>query len=507
MQATMDDAISARRSAPAPYPEGRFADRGIVVCAGGKRYFPCAFVLITILRRVHRCVLPIQVWHLGEREMSEEMRILLGEQGAEIVDAETVLARHPARVSGGWPLKPYAIAHSRFREVLYLDADTVPLVDPAQAFSWAEYAGNGLLLWPDIVNIKPTSPVWARLGLTPVDRASIDSGVLLADKARAWDILDLTIAMNAHTEELYRLIHGDKDSFWLAAELLGRPYGLMPHRPFQFEWDMVQRDPAGEPFVHHRTGSKWLLHQPNRPLAVPALMAECEAALAELRSRWSGHVFHPPARSVRAQAEEQRLVGLRRFELRTAGDARRTIELMRGGRVGDGRLFEQHWAVIDQAGGLALQFYGGQEEVVATLIRDGDGLWLGHGCEPGSEIRLAEPRDGPDPRLADGGRIVRSAAVLVGALAQPGWLAVGYDPARAAALEAALALLNDAFDDVPEQVRVLMLEPFDSPPWRDLFERLSAQLAVRRDERLALARPDRTERPRMLNPEHYARPE
>src|SRR6516162_170640 len=106
MQASLYRWLEARRASPASYPDGRFEGRGIVICAGGERYFTCAWVLIAILRRVHRTSLPIQVWHLGRREMSEEMRILLTEEGIEVVDAETVTARHPARIAGGWPLKP-----------------------------------------------------------------------------------------------------------------------------------------------------------------------------------------------------------------------------------------------------------------------------------------------------------------------------------------------------------------------------------------------------------------
>ena len=67
---------------------------------------------------------------------------------------ETVLHRYPATIAGAWPLKPYAIAHSRFREVIFLDADTVPLVDPAELFDWEPYRRSGLLLWPDIIDLR-----------------------------------------------------------------------------------------------------------------------------------------------------------------------------------------------------------------------------------------------------------------------------------------------------------------------------------------------------------------
>jgi alpha 1,2-mannosyltransferase len=236
MQASLSDAIESRRAFPAQYPDGRFEGRGIVICAGGERYFTCAWVLISILQRVHRTPLPIQVWHLGRREMSEEMRLLLVEKGVEVIDAETVAAHYPARLAGGWPLKPYSIAHSRFREVLYLDADTVPLTNPRLALEWNAYREHGLLLWPDIVDIKATNPVWARLNLQPTEQVSVDSGILLADKSRVWDVLDLAVLMNEHWDAIYDVLYGDKGTFLVSAQLLKRTFGLIGHRPFIYQW-------------------------------------------------------------------------------------------------------------------------------------------------------------------------------------------------------------------------------------------------------------------------------
>jgi hypothetical protein len=502
MQSSLDQGIASRLATPERYPDGRFDGRGIVICAGGKRYFTCAWVLIAILRRVHRSALPIQVWHLGRREMSQEMRLLLAEEEVEVVDAEAVVARYPARLSGGWPLKPYAIAQSRFREVLYLDADTVPLVDPELAFGWDEYRDNGILLWPDRVNLAQTNPIWARLGLEAAQQTSIDSGVLLADKARVWDLLDLAVVMNEHCDELYDLIHGDKDTFLLAACLLQKPFGLMPHAPFEFEWDMVQRDPSGDPFVHHRTGAKWLLHHPNRSLADAALMGKCEAALADLRDRWSGNVFHAPERSPEARAEEARLIALRELQYKDAGQPHRDMALLPGGRVGAGRVLEQHWAVVDRDGGLRLQFYG-NNGLVATLEKSGNGLWHGLGCEPGSEILLSEPAESLGSS-ADDDRFARSAHDLVDALAQPLWFATGYDAERATALECALAFLNDTFDDVPEQLASLMGSRSTPTQWRSFVERLSARLAASRDRRIALTRRQSHATREMLPPGMYA---
>ena len=52
-----------------PYPSQRFEGRGIVICGGGAKYFPCAYVLVLLLRHL-QCLLPIEVWHLGAREMT-----------------------------------------------------------------------------------------------------------------------------------------------------------------------------------------------------------------------------------------------------------------------------------------------------------------------------------------------------------------------------------------------------------------------------------------------------
>ncbi|MGJ5205389.1 hypothetical protein [Bradyrhizobium sp. HKCCYLR20261] len=502
MQQSLDETIRRRRAAPLPYASERFEGRGIVICAGGVRYFTCAWVLIWFLRRVHQVALPIQVWHLGQGEMSEEMRLLLLEEGVEVVDAETIAARHPARLAGGWPLKPYAIANSRFREVLFLDADTVPLADPQQAFQWSDYLETGLLLWPDNVDIKATNPIWARIGLAPAERVSVDSGIMLVDKARAWDILDLALAMNEHSDELYALIHGDKDTFLLAAMLLQRRFGMIAHRPFAFEWDMVQRDPSGDQFLHHRCGAKWLLHLQNRPLAVPALMPECEAALADLRARWTGRVFHAPPRSTRALAEEARLTALRRISITTEGHRTRVVELLPGHVVGAGRNLEQHWAVSEERDTLQLQFYRDLEPI-ATLHAKGKGVWYGLGDAPGTDFLVKElgdaaADDAPPP-------VRRTIPGLVGAFLQPDWFAAGYDAKLADAIHAALYLLNDTFEDVPEQIEDHIAKLQLTTSWRGTLSGVARDLAALRDRRQSLVQRCEQERPAALDPLLYGR--
>ena len=503
MAGALRHALSERLRSPTPYPDARFEGRGIVICAGGPRYFTCAWVLISILRRVHRIDLPIQVWHLGRGEMSEEMQLLLEELDVEVVDAEAVVARFPARITGGWPLKPYAILHSRFREVLYLDADTVPLVDPRSAFDWELYRQHGMLMWPDIVDLKAANPIWNDLGLEPRDCASVEAGILLVDKQRAFDVLDVAVLLNEHVDEIYYAVYGDKDTFLLASLLRGRDPVLIPHRPFIFDVDLVQRDPAGEPFVQHRTGSKWNLTGSNRSLAAAQLTPACDEALATLRGRWSGVVFNAPPQTKKAHAECQRLLAMRNFQYQPEGVDARLFELLPASRVGEGRGdLEQHWAVIERDGALILQFYS-VSRLTIELTRTEDGSWIGRGVPPiAFRTRLIEEAAHGTWPNGDG-RVVKSAAEWVTMLIDPLLFAAGFEAERAAELRAALALMNDRFDDVAEQVDARLTAVAVSKPWRDALAEICAELAASRDRRIALVA--RSEYFQAINPNYYER--
>ena len=51
------------------------------MCAGGARMLTCAWVAISVLRRVLNCSLPIELWHLGPRELGPTEAALLAHAG------------------------------------------------------------------------------------------------------------------------------------------------------------------------------------------------------------------------------------------------------------------------------------------------------------------------------------------------------------------------------------------------------------------------------------------
>jgi Mannosyltransferase putative len=503
MAGSLRQAVSERLRSPPRYPEGRFEGRGIVICAGGPRYFVCAWVLIALLRDFRRVGLPIQVWHLGQGEMSEEMRLLLEALDVEVVDAETVVASFPARIAGGWPLKPYAIMQSRFREVLYLDADTVPLVDVSRIFSWDLYRKHGMVMWPDIVDLTAVNPIWGALGLEPRSHTSVEAGIVVVNKQRVWDVLDLAVLLNEHVEEVYSAVYGDKDTFLLSLLLKGRDLAIIPHRPFGFDLDLVQRDPDGEPILQHRNGSKWNLTGSNRPLLSAEVMRHCEQALADLRQRWSGAVFNPPPRTQLALAEVKRLSAVRNFIYVPQGSDPRPLELLPAGRLGQGKgVFEQHWAVVERGGALILQFYSATRLTI-ELTLGADGSWQGRCMMPvGFHAQLIEQTAKQTWPFFDS-RVTKSAVEWVNVLIDPTLFAAGFNPGRARELRAALSFLNERFDDVPEQIGARLTTTSMPKRWRRTLEDAAAALALSRNDRLTLTR--RSDYPRIFDPKHYDR--
>jgi hypothetical protein len=373
--------LAAAAAVDPSFPEDRFAGRGIVICAGGARLFTCAWIAIALLRRDLACTLPIEVWHLGAEEMGPPMRGLLEELDTYPVDAFEVAKCHQVDRLGGWELKSYAVMHSRFREVLLLDADNVPVRDPSFLFDRAEYRDTGTLFWPDIVRLAPDNEIWSTSGLSYRNMPSVESGQIVLDKSRCWRALSLAHWINQHSDVFYQFLHGDKDTFLIAWLMLEQPYHLVRHQPKLLDATFCQRDPEGEVLFQHRNQAKWILDGNNRRIDGFRLEAECRALLTELRALWDGRVYSPPARSNEARRLEADLACRREFRfVRVSSDERR-IELLPDHRIRPGRGYEYYWHVADGPRGLELHIEGHGLHACA-LHQSANGIWRGQYLQP-----------------------------------------------------------------------------------------------------------------------------
>jgi hypothetical protein len=385
-----DQAIAA---CPA-YPAGRFAGQGIVMAAGGPRYFTCAWVSIKVLRELLGCTLPVEVWYLGPGEMSQQMIDLLTPLGVECVDA--LARRAPAegaasdRVPNGWELKPYAIIHSRFKDVMFIDADNVPAIDPSYLLSSPEYAAAGALFWPDIYRLDRGHPIWRIFDVPDPDEPAIESGQLVIDKERCWKALHLALHLNEHSEFYYAYTRGDAVTFYFAWRTLGQRYRMSPHPPVQWtssNWwptGLSQRDFAGRVVFQHRTASKWNAWAENPHILEFAYEEDCFRFLRQLRERWDGRVAAvvPVAGShMEGGNAEEEILQTRRFLYRRAGADERILELLPGYRVGQGRdRCECGWYVQENGQPCLIiegVREGGRLGPICMLSRHADGIWRG----------------------------------------------------------------------------------------------------------------------------------
>lgn len=257
---------------------------GIVICAGGIKYFTCAWITVKMLRKLG-CRLPIELWHLGPEEMTEQMRALAGHLDVTCVDAHEVRKRHPARRLHGWELKCYAILRSRFREVLLMDADNVPARNPRYLFNTPEYKETGAVFWPDIGSMGPEKEIWKITGVSYDGKRDFESGQILVDKKRCWKALNLAMHYNEHSDFYYQYIYGDKDTFRFAFLKTGTPFS-MPERGIEFiDGTLCQHDFEGRRVFQHRI-KKWSFGGKNP--RTPGFLHEeaCLEYLEELRARW-----------------------------------------------------------------------------------------------------------------------------------------------------------------------------------------------------------------------------
>jgi hypothetical protein len=400
----LNEANAAQRMEAAarslPDPTAAFAGRGIVIPAGGARYFPSAYVSIRMLRELG-CSLPVEWWHLGSRELDDQSRALLEPLGVRCVDA-TRLGPTPAMrcpgPGGGWPLKAFAALHCRFREVLLLDADNLAVVDPTFLFDCEPYARHGAVFWPDYWRFAPERPIWRLTGVEYRDEPEFESGQLLIDKGRCWEPLALAGWMNEHSEFWYRHMLGDKDTFHLAWRKLGVPYA-MPERPIEtLEGVMCQHDFDGRRVFQHHNYHKWSVDERHEDIPGFVHLAKCFGWLDELKEQWTDRPTRPydPQRATAAEREAAWRLCHAPWNYVHPGMPGRRLRFQIDGRIGEGAgIWEQTWNMHDN-GRQAIVWIAGKNGI-SSRMAEHQGRWQGSGFNrEGGPVSLS-PWQAPVP--------------------------------------------------------------------------------------------------------------
>ena len=256
-----------------PYPTGRFKGRGVVLATSlGMKYFTQAYVNIRVMRDHLRTKLPIEVMYADDGKVPATALTYLK---TTFPDVSFVNMRElkgiPADVGlNGFHIKLFALVYSSFEEVLMLDTDNIPVIDPAFAFEINSYKRAGALFWPDFAGYYSSLPVnWEIFDLPPIPHyptfkrdtpdtgmpdidprlmPEIQGGEVLINKRKTWPGLWMTLFINRNYAFFHvHTMHGDKNSYSFGFNITGTPYAMV-NKPF-FGMGRAAEDASNKPIM------------------------------------------------------------------------------------------------------------------------------------------------------------------------------------------------------------------------------------------------------------------
>lgn len=390
-------------------PKSVGTGRGIVIPGGGKKYFPSVWVAVNRIRQVG-CHLPIEVWHLGDLEYDPYMRSLLQPLGVTFRDALALRQKHEARILNGWELKPYSVLHSRFKEVLFMDADCAPVKSPEYLFNTEGYSRTGAVFFPDYPHWTLQENIYTIFGAKapdncphipddtpyfgkPIDLNQVscppwESGQFLVDKSRRCKEIELAMFYCGHSDYFFKQIHGDKDCFNMAAITLanGKIFDNYSMPMYWPGWDthtIRQYDFDGSVIFEHRSGAdmdrshKWKLADNVKGAGKLLGEAACLKLVDELAKVWKGTIWenykpNDGEKKVMMEIEKKRNF----FYYRHEQDAR-LLELLPKGKIGNGAdVCERRWSVFTHGKGYRLIILG-EDRATCFLQMGDDSIWRG----------------------------------------------------------------------------------------------------------------------------------
>ena len=241
------------------YGEGR----GIVMVAGNADTLTRVKWSVQMLRS-YDSKLPVQIFHFPNEALPEDdpLRLELRELGAELVEAKGQEKDVEQRKS--YHLKAIAVVQCPWREVLYLDSDSIPARDPEYMFDAPNYKRLGIWATPDYWKTSANNPIWAIMGVKCRNEWEMETGQMFVDKKLHLDVFLLIQYMLENHEWWFYFSDGDKDIFRWAMLALRKRWGVpgrwvgagaLPSGTASGEFcahTMMQHDSWGEPlFVHY----------------------------------------------------------------------------------------------------------------------------------------------------------------------------------------------------------------------------------------------------------------
>lgn len=204
-----------------PFPGSTYGKGGGygVIYVGGGKYWTMIVVGIKMLRATG-CTLPVQVWYRGSCEAVIPSEV--EGMGVTLIDSDEVSKKHKDnRIptgnagSGGWEAKLYAIYHSSFDKVVFLDADAYCVENPEKLLGLLRF--TPFLYWKDFDNQRRSIkweivyPPGKTMQLFPVQ-----GGQFILDKIKLWKQVHIANWICQNSPHYFNFMFGDQDTWRVA---------------------------------------------------------------------------------------------------------------------------------------------------------------------------------------------------------------------------------------------------------------------------------------------------
>eukprot|EP00877_Chromochloris_zofingiensis_P001671 jgi/Chrzof1/11504/UNPLg00437.t1 len=285
-----------------PYPIGVFQGRGIVTVGGGMRYIIPAWINVHQLRHTG-CSLPIEMWYPLSEYPSQYVIDAFANLGVTTRALDftgldipepfgTQAQENDPQNMARFTIKIASIVLSRFREILYLDVDNIPVRDPTYLFELPAFTDTGAVFWEDYWSNTMAPQAEQMLGVPKSIwyPGSFASGQMVVDKYKHWKGLLLSVYLNSNAHFWYEIFtcflgKGDKETFAYGMAAAGETYSVVDIPPGslgttgtsmmcnprttlckdEFTGNtMVQYDPSGNILFLHSNLNKWDMRLPEK---------------------------------------------------------------------------------------------------------------------------------------------------------------------------------------------------------------------------------------------------
>lgn len=204
-------------------------------------------ILTTSLRMLRNSgsKLPVEIWL--HKDIDYEESIYMCENVFPLLGATCKVMTNflppeiDLEINKKFMFKLNAILFSSFEQVLFLDCDLFPVMNPDTILTTEPFTSHGFVLWPDHWSSTVSKHYYDIVGrkrLPLTERASTESGALLINKDSHAEALLLAAFYNYYGEKIwYRLFsqgaagEGDKDTFVPAIESYGLPFYQVAEQP------------------------------------------------------------------------------------------------------------------------------------------------------------------------------------------------------------------------------------------------------------------------------------